>query len=86
MDRNVLNYLTDAGLIVTFAVCFVTGILKFRYLLSLMGIAYFDLPLSMLTDIHDWSGIAMGVLVALHIVLHWRWIVSTTTSFFRRGK
>lgn len=26
-------------------------------------------------DIHDWSGVALGVVILLHLVLHWRWIV-----------
>ncbi len=32
--------------------------------------------------IHEWLGLAMGAGLALHIVLHWRWIVSITQKLF----
>jgi len=31
-----------------------------------------------ITKIHDFSGLAMGLLVLVHIIMHWRWIVSFT--------
>lgn len=27
-------------------------------------------------DIHDWAGVALLVIVGLHVVLHWRWILT----------
>ena len=29
-------------------------------------------------EIHNWTSVALFVIVAIHIVLHWRWIVETT--------
>ncbi|HEY97334.1 MAG TPA: DUF4405 domain-containing protein [Dehalococcoidia bacterium] len=29
-------------------------------------------------DFHDWTAVALVVLVILHLVLHWKWIVYTT--------
>jgi uncharacterized iron-regulated membrane protein len=29
-------------------------------------------------DIHDWAGIALVVILLLHLVLHWRWVVTVT--------
>lgn len=26
-------------------------------------------------DIHKWSGLALGILVLLHLALHWNWLV-----------
>jgi hypothetical protein len=34
-------------------------------------------------DIHTWSSVAVIALVALHIPLHWNWIVKMTKSGFR---
>ncbi|MBN2304383.1 MAG: DUF4405 domain-containing protein [Anaerolineae bacterium] len=28
--------------------------------------------------LHDWAGILMGVLVLIHVVFHWKWIVCQT--------
>lgn len=35
-------------------------------------------------DLHNWVGVALVVVVVLHLVLHRRWIVYTTKTFFRR--
>jgi len=35
------------------------------------------------TDIHDWVAIALVVLVIIHVILHWRWIVRMARSLFK---
>ena len=35
-------------------------------------------------DIHDWVAVALLVVVIIHIVLHWDWIVRMTKSYFKR--
>ena len=37
-------------------------------------------------DIHRWLAVALLVLLALHIAIHWQWIISMTKSYFRQGK
>ena len=32
--------------------------------------------------IHDWAGIVLTVLVIIHLVLHWRWVVAMSKRFF----
>jgi len=33
---------------------------------------------------HEWLGLALGVGLALHAILHWRWIVGITTKLFSK--
>jgi len=33
-------------------------------------------------DLHDWVAVALVVLVALHLILHLRWIVYMTKAYF----
>jgi len=33
-------------------------------------------------DIHDWAGVALLVIIGLHVVLHWRWILQVTKRAF----
>ena len=47
---------------VSFLVCFVTGLLKYSVLLQLTGLNSVVLPFALFTDLHDWSGILMGIL------------------------
>jgi hypothetical protein len=35
-------------------------------------------------DIHDWVAIALVVLVAIHIVLHWKWMLRVSGNLFRK--
>jgi hypothetical protein len=35
-------------------------------------------------DIHDWVAVAMLVLVVIHIILHWKWIVRMIKTCCRR--
>ncbi|MCA9980659.1 MAG: cytochrome b/b6 domain-containing protein, partial [Anaerolineales bacterium] len=34
--------------------------------------------------IHEWLGIAFGIALVYHLLLHWQWLVSVTQRLFRR--
>jgi hypothetical protein len=34
-------------------------------------------------NLHDWTAVALAVIVIVHIILHWGWIVRMTRSYFR---
>jgi hypothetical protein len=36
------------------------------------------LPIALFSVIHDWSGLALGILVAVHLFLNRAWILSMT--------
>lgn len=36
--------------------------------------------------IHEWIGIAIGLIFIVHIILHWKWLVSSTKQFLTRLK
>ena len=33
-------------------------------------------------DLHDWTAVALVVLIVIHLILHWRWLTVTTRKFF----
>jgi len=35
-------------------------------------------------SVHEWLSIALGATVIIHLLLHWKWIINSTTRFFRR--
>ncbi len=37
-------------------------------------------------DIHKWVAVALLVIFALHLVIHWQWIFYMTKSYFRQEK
>jgi len=36
--------------------------------------------------IHDWAAVVLVVLIAVHVAMHWKWIVRTTRSLFRGSR
>ncbi len=41
----------------------------------------FELPRFMWIEIHSWIGILATVLLVLHLLFHWRWVIETTVKF-----
>jgi hypothetical protein len=82
MDKIILKGLVDLAMGITFLVCFVTGLLKFTILLQLTGLTEVVLPSALISNLHDWSGIVLGLLVLLHLFLNRRWIISMTHKIF----
>ena len=35
-------------------------------------------------DLHDWVAVALLVMIVIHLVMHWKWIVYITKSYFKR--
>ena len=57
-----------------------SGIPRGRY------VVYMGLMKATWIWIHSRAGILIAILVIFHLILHWRWIICTTKSFFRKGK
>ena len=86
MNRTKLNYWIDIGLAISFVICFITGLIKWPGLIQIIGTsAYKALHVKNISTLHDWSGLIMGIIVLLHLALHWKWIVCVTKSMFKRG-
>jgi len=83
MRRVFLKYLIDLGMLVTFILCFITGIIKFPGFLRFIGATRHVLPMRDLALIHDWSGVALGLLVLAHLVLNLSWIMTMTRQVVR---
>jgi hypothetical protein len=86
MDSVKLRWLVDLLMGITFFVCFVTGLLKYTVVLQLTGLSNVILPAALISDLHDWSGILLGLFVLLHLILNRRWIISTTKKILAGNK
>ena len=86
MNRTKANYWVDIGLAISFFICFITGLIKWPGLINLIGVsAYQTLSFRNMSLLHDWSGLIMSLLVLVHLVLHWRWIVAMTKLTFGKN-
>ena len=82
MNMQVVKWCVNIAMGAVFLTCFVTGFFKFTFLMRIFGLTDIVLPLALMSDIHDWAGIALGVLVALHLFLNRAWILSMTRKIF----
>lgn len=87
MNRTFVKYFVDLGLLLSFLGVTFTGIVKFRSFLSLIGINldYDSMNMGLYRTIHDWSGLAMAVLVLFHLIVNWGWIVGVTKEIFSKN-
>jgi len=87
MKRVNLNFIVDIVAFAGFVLLTTTGVLM-RYILP-PGSGHYSTIWGM--DRHEWGGIHFWVsvlffsILAFHLVLHWRWIVSVVTGRPREG-
>jgi hypothetical protein len=72
------RYLLASGLLLSFLVCFATGICKIPEVYQSLGMTYRSSVMVWMTLVHDWTGVVMGALTAVHIAVHRRWLAAMT--------
>jgi hypothetical protein len=86
MEKVKINYFVDIFMGISFVVSAITGLIIFFFIPS--GVKHGSLQEFLgfekyiWTNIHNWSGLLMILLVLLHLILHWNWIVCITKTFF----
>ena len=78
MKKQVIKYLVDIGLLISFLLVTLTGIFKFPGIREHLASVYAVIPRAQMGLIHDWSGMVMAGLVLIHLILNWGWIKSMT--------
>jgi hypothetical protein len=86
VKKALLNYWVDVATGLALLVCAVTGIVRlFPEATSVVSgtATIFGVGSALWATIHDWSGVVMAAGVALHTVLHARWLVHMTGKVAR---
>ncbi|OQA20083.1 MAG: hypothetical protein BWY63_01583 [Chloroflexi bacterium ADurb.Bin360] len=81
MKKAKLNFSVDCGVLVTFVLSAISGIvflapLEWMDLESSAGPAFLGVSLSFWNNLHTYASLAMMGGVALHLILHWTWMVA----------
>jgi predicted ferric reductase len=88
MSKNKLNFLVDFLALLSFLVTAKTGLIIFFFLPD--GVRqgryqeFFGIAKSTYSAIHDWAGIILIILVVIHLILHWQWIVCSIKNLFKK--
>ena len=90
ISRLRTNYLIDLILTTLFFVVACTGLFMYFFIPSGIPrgqyVVYMGLTKATWIWIHSRAGILITILVVVHLIIHWQWIVFTTKSFFKKGK
>jgi len=78
MNLQVVRWFLDLAMGVAFLLCFITGFFKFTVLIRTIGLTNLVLPLALMSDIHDWAGLALGFFVFAHLLVNRTWIMVMT--------
>lgn len=82
--RRFVNYFVDLGMLITGLILFATGVIKFIDIWA--NIETLGFIAALLTDLHDVSGIFLGILVFIHFILHWKWMLTMTKNVFKSSR
>ena len=86
MKRNTLNFLVDLISALVLLGIIATGLVV-RFVLppgSGHGRVLWGLDRHEWGDVHFWVAVAAGVLLLVHVALHWQWVCLTAVRLFRR--
>jgi hypothetical protein len=78
MNMQVVKWLVDLAMGIAFLFSAVTGTIKFMVLARIAGFSEIILPFALISEVHDRAGIALSILVLVHLVLNRAWILSMT--------
>lgn len=88
MQKPKINYIIDVFMAISFVIVSISGLVIFFFLPS--GVQrgryqeFLGITKSTWETWHDWSGIILVVLVLLHLILHWKWMISMTKNIFKK--
>jgi hypothetical protein len=78
MNMQVVKWCVNLTMGMIFLISVVTGFFKFTFFIRTFGLADIVLPSAFMSDIHDWAGLTLCILVAVHLFLNRAWILSMT--------
>jgi len=82
MNMQVIRWCVDLAMGIVFLFSVMTGLFKFTLLTRSFGLTDIVLPSAQISEIHDWAGITLCFLVAVHLFLNRAWILSMTRKIF----
>jgi hypothetical protein len=86
MNMQVIKWAVDLAMGIAFLACFITGLFKFTFFMRLFGLTSLVLPIAQMSNLHDWSGLLLGLFVAVHLILNRGWIMAMTRKVLFRNK
>ena len=78
--KNIINYIINWIAFILGTTTLVTGIIRFSNIMAFIVMNIGPVNVHLINFIHRWSGVFTGIIVFIHIILHWQWIIKTTKN------
>ncbi|MEM3405412.1 MAG: DUF4405 domain-containing protein [Candidatus Pacearchaeota archaeon] len=86
MEKIKLNYIIDFLMGIFFIITFITALVIFFFFSCGMNYGdhkiFLGIKKRVLLNFHNYSVIIFFILVIIHFILHWKWIVCMTKNIF----
>lgn len=80
-NKTRLNFWLDVLIFAAFGVTALTGGLLGLVIKHSPPLAFFGRTRSVWIDIHSWAGVGLFIGVALHLALHWKWVIRVARRY-----
>lgn len=80
ITRNTINYILNWLAFLLGLTTLITGIMRFSNILAFIVINIGPVNVQLMNFIHRWTGVGAGLIILVHIILHWRWVFKTTKN------
>ncbi|PIU80871.1 MAG: hypothetical protein CO140_00685 [Candidatus Moranbacteria bacterium CG_4_9_14_3_um_filter_40_7] len=90
MNKPKLNYIIDFLALLSFILTALSGLAIKLFMPG--GVRqgrsqeFLGIQKEVWSEIHDWAGILLIILVIIHFILHWEWVVGMTKNIFQPDK
>ena len=89
MKKSKINYFIDLLMLISFIINSITGLILFFFLPTGVRGGGYQVFLGIIkqnwVNLHNWSGLLLVLFVAIHLILHWNWIISMTKSLRQKN-
>jgi len=86
ISKNTINYILNWIAFILGLITLITGIIRFSNILAFIVINIGPINVQLMNIIHRWSGLIAGLIILVHLILHWRWVFRTTRNLLGVGR
>lgn len=85
MKNLKIKYLVDVGLLVSFLLVAITGIIKTKLVMGYFELTYMSPAIQKISPIHDLSGVIFVIFALLHLASNYKWYIAASKKIFGKS-
>jgi len=86
INSNKIKYFLNWAIFLLGLTCLITGIIRFSsiFMFIAINIGIDSNQIFIINFIHRWTGVAAGVLILIHLILNWRWVLKISREYLKK--